>query len=560
MSLDKETSRGSNGQLASNLLLHSRRRVTPQAHELREDLYCIRGLNICNTQLIRTTGGIVIVDTGRSSSDGEAILEMASGIADDPIIAVIYSHSHYTLGTGPILNAYPNIPVIAHHKVHENISRSMVGERRFMTRRGRMESARFLPDRGPDADSTGSRIYNPGTMSYVRPTVEITASVETMEIGGVPFTIHTEYPFDTDDTIFIWLPDREAILHNHFSDNFPNVYPIQGGRYRDPIPWLEGIDHMRRYQPKYLLSTHGAPSIGKDSCMERLTSIRDALQFVHDQTIRGMNQNMEPNELINFVSLPDSLQNSPYLQETYGDVANHVRGIYAGLVGWYDGSAASIYPPSPDEEAAYLVRDLGGIDNAIEKLEAAINREEYRWAAQLGRKLFRYAPENDRIRTHYATALRYFGHHTTAWTVRNYYISQARIVDGQLTPEEPDRTVDDAMALLTTPGTFVRALGYRVDPSQLPDQPTALQIEFSDMGFTCWLVLRNGIAEYRESLNSHEIGGNGHAPSMYSIHCARAAWINAADSLEPFSRIADQEGVMCKPSREAVRDLLAVFD
>lgn len=560
MSLDNKTTLGARGQIASQTLMHSRRLVEPQAQKVREDLYCIRGLNICNTQVVCTPEGIVIVDTGRSSADGEAILEMVAGITDDPIIAVIYSHSHYTMGTAPILSAYPDIPIVAHHKVHENITRSIAGERRFMTRRARMESARFLPEHGPDADSTGSRIHSPGTMSYVKPTVEIVEDVETIAIGGVEFTIHTTYPFDTDDTIFIWLPDRRAILHNHFSDNFPNVYPIQGGRYRDPIPWLDGLDRMRQYQPQYLLSTHGAPSTGADTCSERLTYVRDALQFVHDQTIRGMNQHMEPNELVDFVSLPDSLRESLFLHETYGDVANHVRGIYAGLAGWYDGSADSIYPPSPDEEAACLVRDLGGIENAISKLESAIERDEYRWAARLGRLLFRYAPYNGTIQTNYAHVLRYFGYHTTAWTVRNYYLSQARIVDGQFTPEEPSRTVDTSMALLTNPGTFVRALGYRVNPSRLPDQATTLQIEFGDIGFTCWLVLRNGIAEYRESPDPKEIDENSDASDLYTIRCTRSTWIDASDCSEPFSRIADNNEVVCRPSREAVRTLLTVFD
>jgi alkyl sulfatase BDS1-like metallo-beta-lactamase superfamily hydrolase len=560
MSLDAQSVTGPNGQIASELLLRTRKKIEPQARNVRDDLYCLMGLNICNTHLVLTPGGFVVVDTGRSSADGEAIIEMAATISEAPIIAVIYTHSHYTLGTGPILEKYPDIPIIAHHRVHENTTRAIAGERRFMARRARMESARRLPESGPDADSTGSRIYSPGAMSYVRPTVEIHEEVRTIELGGVPFTIHTTYPFDTDDTIFIWLPDRGAILHNHFSDNFPNVYPIQGGRYRDPLPWLAGLDRMRRYRPEHLLSTNGAPSSGRETCMERLTVIQDALQFVHDQTIRGMNRHLEPEAIVESTVLPPGLRESHHLYQTYGIVENHVRGIYSGLAGWFDGAAASIYPPTPDEEAAWVIRDMGGPEAAITRLQAAVDRGEYRWATRLGRWLYRLLPDDETVRTLYAGALRHFGQHTTGWTIRSYYLTEARLVEGSLIEDEPDRTVDTAMALLTAPGTFIRALGYRIDPSRFPAQTSVLEIRFSDSGFSGRLILRNGVAEYVGPEAAEMVATSASSAATFGISCPRAVFIEAVDSRLPFASLVRHPEVTCSPSAAAVEALLAVFD
>lgn len=560
MSLDQRTGRGPKDQIASKTLLDNREHILPQAVALRDDLYCLRGINICNTQLVSTPKGFVVVDTGRSSADGEAILQLAAEISGDPIIAVIYTHSHYTLGTGPIMDKYPDIPIIAHHKVHENISDAISADRRFMSHRARMESARYLPSEGPDADFPGSKIFTPGTMSYVRPTWEINNDEETIELGGVPFTIHTTYPFDTDDTILIWLSDRDAILHNHFADNFPNVYPIQGGRYRDPLPWLAGIDRMRLYDPEYVLSTHGAPSSGKTTCRRRLTEMRDALQFVHDQTIRGMNKHLLPDELVDFVTLPNQLAESPHLRQTYGIAANHVRGVYGGRAGWFDGDATSIYPPSPDDRAHYLVRDLGGRDAAVAKLRSAIEASEYRWASELGRSFYRAYPDDPEVCSLYAEVLRCFGHHTTAWTIRNYYLSQARIVEGRLIREDPERSVDDTIALMTAPGTFVRAMAYRVDPSRMPETPAILDVRFAGVEFACRLVLRNGIAEYIENPSKTPDSIDMKQYAVHSITCSRTQWISYADSLKPFSGIVEETEVTCSPSADAVRALLDVFD
>lgn len=294
--------------------------------------------------------------------------------------------------------------------------------------------------------------------------------------------------------------------------------------------------------------------------MERLTVIRDALQFVHDQTIRGMNRHMEPDAIVDFVSLPPSLRESPYLYQTYGIVVNHVRGIYSGLAGWFDGRAASIYPPSPDEEAAYLIRDMGGFDKAISRLEAAVDRREYRWAARLGRWLYRYRPDDETVRSLYAGVLRYFGQHTTAWTIRNYYLTEARLVEGKLTDEEPERTVDTAMALLAAPGTFIRALGYRVNPSRLTGQTTVLEIRFTESNFTGRLILRNGIAEYVGPENAESLHTMTSPASKLGINCPRAVFIEAVDSRLPFSPIAARNDVTCSPSRQAVEALLTVFD
>ena len=552
MSLDHETMQGPRGQVASRTLMENRRRLEPEAIPITHTLFCVVGVNICNTQLVLTPEGVVVVDTGRSSADGEAILEIVDSVSDKPVIAVIYSHSLYTFGTTVILDRYPGIPVIAHHRVHGNITRSATGVRRFMTRRGRMESARYLPASGPDADAIDRRIETPGSMGYVRPTIELTDAVTTMTLGGASFTFHTTYTFDTDDTLLIWYEDQRAIMHNHFSDNFPNVYPIQGGPYRDPLPWLDGIDRMRDYRPHHLLSTHGVPTSGVDACMERLTLMRDALQFVHDQTIRGMNRHLEPEAIVDFVQLPEALRVAPELTQTYGIVANHVRGVYAGLAGRFDGSAASIYAPPPQEEAACLIRDLGGVEAAATAVRTAISRGEHRWAVHLARRLYRHTPDAPGVRSLYASLLRHFGRHTTAWTIRNYYLSEARIVEGNLRTDEPERTIDVEMALLTEAGTFVRSLGYRANPDTFPDTPVTCRVEFVDTQFECTIILRNGVMEYRDAPDR--------CGCDYAIRCARRTWIEAADSIKPFALIVDRDGVDCLPSREALRALLAAFD
>ena len=61
---------------------------------------------------------------------------------------------------------------------------------------------------------------------------------------------------------------------------------------------------------------------------------RDAIQFVHDQTVRLMNKGLAPREIAARVKLPPHLATHPYLIEYYGTVEWSGTGCHdsAGLL------------------------------------------------------------------------------------------------------------------------------------------------------------------------------------------------------------------------------------
>ena len=96
--------------------------------------------------------------------------------------------------------------------------------------------------------------------------------------------------------------------------------------------------------------------------MDILTAYRDGIQFVHDQTIRGMNLGMTPDELVEAVVLPPHLRDHPYLIEYYGTVEWCVRAIFEGYLGWWDGNVAKLMPAPLQERAENMARLAGGRD------------------------------------------------------------------------------------------------------------------------------------------------------------------------------------------------------
>jgi len=120
--------------------------------------------------------------------------------------------------------------------------------------------------------------------------------------------------------------------------------------------------------PELLLPSHGEPIRGKTKIRQTLLKYRDAIQYVHDQTVLGMNQNKDVYTLMNEIKLPEQLD----LPESYGLISWSVRGIYEGYVGWFDGRPASMYAESPTQVLGQLVTIAGGASVIVEATKPLI--------------------------------------------------------------------------------------------------------------------------------------------------------------------------------------------
>ena len=97
---------------------------------------------------------------------------------------------------------------------------------------------------------------------------------------------------------------------------FPNCYTIRGTPYRDVVSWYRSIDRIREYDPEYMVPSHGNPVLGQKNTDYVMTSSRDMIQYVHDQTVRLMNKGYTPDELAETIQLPSHLDSiEPYARQ-----------------------------------------------------------------------------------------------------------------------------------------------------------------------------------------------------------------------------------------------------
>ncbi|EQA37340.1 metallo-beta-lactamase domain protein [Leptospira inadai serovar Lyme str. 10] len=472
-------------------------------YKVAEGIYSAVGFGIANSILIVGKDGLIIVDTLEDLKSGEEVLAEFRKISDLPIKAIVYTHSHpdHIFGS-PAFAISGNPEVFAHETLKTNIERlasetvPIIG-----SRSARMYGNYLTKEEVVNVGIGPYQGYNSSTkIDYLPPTKTFQEKLS-VTIAGVPLElIHA--PGETDDQIYVWIPDRKALLvGDNFYKSFPNLYTIRGTWFRSLKKWYRSLDIARALRPEYLVPSHGRPLNGSSGISGILTDYRDAIQFVHDQSLRGINRGFNPDDLVEYVKLPKHLASSPYLQEVYGKVSWSVRSMFNGNLGWFTGDSADLQPLSRNEQAK-LVSDLaGGEEKLLAFAESKLEQKKYQSALQLTGYVLRINPGNKKAKEIRIRSLREFGLKENNANARHYYLTEAsEIRDGfvakfQVKPNPP--------LLRRYPlSIFFDNLAINLDPVASAKIDGKVSFKFKDTGEEFTIHLRKGIAEITPKLAS----------------------------------------------------------
>ena len=412
--------------------------IRSEFYEIRGGVWCFVGNGLSNQTFIDAPEGIIAVDTGESIEEMRAALHRLREITDAPIAAVIYTHFHYVEGTKAILeegNHATPLPIYGHEKIAFNKARTL-GEISPAYSRGLVEQfAIVMPMEGPDATvnvGLGFFYKNPAHAPFTPghiPVTEELGEAGSLTIAGLP--VQYKYsPSDSDDSINFYFPTIGTCIHNSVWPVLFNVFAIRGEEYRDPRVLIPGIDNIIKWSPEYLVATHGPALVGKDNIREKATRYRDSIQFLWDQTVRGINKGWTADEVAARVVLP-SLYDVDYLtSERYGVGEHHVRQIFMGLRGWFDGNEEKLFPDAPESRYPKLIAGFGGRDIVRGQIADALAANDVRWATEMATWLVRSEGATSDDRGLLASCLRVIAERTPAANIRNWAITRARHLDG----------------------------------------------------------------------------------------------------------------------------------
>lgn len=465
--------------------------------KVTDGVFVAVGFGLANAVLLVGDDGVVIVDTMESAEAALPVKKAFSKITTKPVRGIIYTHFHSDHTGGAAVMAGNDDPEVYSHESTEYYLNRIANITRETTyRRAMRQFGSLLPEGGLVNCGIGPEFrFNEGsTIATLAPTRTFGPAPLEMEIAGIKLIL-VHAPGETPDQIFIWLPQKRVLLPaDNFYKSFPNLYAIRGTAYRDVTRWVESLDAMRNLNAEFLVPHHTRPITGADNIFTTLTNYRDAIQFVHDQTIRLMNRGLTPLEIVEQVKLPSHLAREPYLHEYYGTVPWSIRAIFDGYLGWFGGNATDLFPLSPDEKAKRFVDLAGSEQKLISHARKAVAEKDYQWALELTDQLVRINPESQEIRRLKAVALRSLGEKQTASTARNYYLTQSLEVENKLHIGMMKIKDREILQMITLEGIF-EGMAVNLDPEKSADVNMIAGFRFPDTGEAYTVHVRHGVAE-----------------------------------------------------------------
>jgi len=251
---------------------------------------------------------------------------------------------------------------------------------------------------------------------------------------------------------------------------------------------------MRALQPEFLVPSHTRPLKGAKKIYATLTNYRDAIQFVHDQTIRLMNQGLTPDEIVERVKLPAHLARLPYLHEYYGTVEWSIRAVYNGYLGWFDGNATNLFPLPLRERAKRFAGLAGGTDALLARAREAVAKNDHQWTLELTDQLLILNPDLKEARDLRASALSSLGQKQINANARNYYLTQALETQKKLEIGTRKVTEKDLVHKIPLKAIF-NSMAVNLNPAESSDTNTIVGFRFPDTNEEFMVHVRRGVAE-----------------------------------------------------------------
>ena len=537
------------------------KRLVEQLYEVRPGVWCMVGNGLSNQTFVEGPDGLIAIDTGESVEEMAAAVAAVREHTDAEIVAVIYTHFHYCNGTTAIVEAGADVPIWGHVGIEDNLGRvaSEVGP---VAGRGLVHQfGMMLPAEGPDGLVGGGlgRFYkNPahgrGTPGHLPANQLIDAPV-TAQIAGLTVEM-TPAPSDADDNINIFFPELGLCVNNLVWPALFNIFAIRGEEYRDPRVLLVGFDEILSFDAEHLVCAHGPPMSGADEIRAGVTDARDAIQYLWDQTVRGINRGLTVGELVAQVQLPARFERTYLTQQHYGLVEHHVRQIHAGLRGWFDGLESELLPLPTIERTARLIEGFGGRDVVLSQAQAALAGDDLRWALELATWLVRSETADDGRadggsdieRKVLADVLRAIGARTTSANVRNWCLTRALELCGDIDLSRfRGFRASRGVVANSDPARFVHGLKVWLDP----DRAAGLHehIAFVLDGERTGLMLRDGVAIPTDGTDAAHV-----------VTASLASWAEVVTGAMTLGEAIEGEHFSVSGDAGAVRAALACFD
>ncbi|MBX9643195.1 MAG: MBL fold metallo-hydrolase [Novosphingobium sp.] len=458
--------------------------------KVSDGVWQVRGFDVSNMTLVQGKTGWIVIDPLTSRETAAAGLELANQqLGTRPVVAVIYSHSHgdhYGGVRGIVSEADVQAGKVAilapDHFMKETASENVMAGAAMGRRAGYQFGTALQP--GPQGQmGSGIGMGLPaGESTLIAPSDTITKTGETRDVDGVALEFQIVSGSEAPSELNVYVAAPKVFLSAEMSTcSFHNILTPRGAKVRDTHAWAGFLDEaLRLYgnRSDVVISSHCWPRFGQGEVASMLASQRDNYRYLHDQSVRRMNQGATQTEIAESVVQPPELAKEWYNRGYYGTYSHNSKAIYQWYLGWYDANPANLQPWPPQDRAKKYVAAMGGEAKVIALAKKAMAAGDYRWSSDLLNQTVFANPASQQARALLADSYEQQGYQAESAIWRNQFLSAARDLRLGFKPSALSSQGQDMIAAVPTQ-LLLDTVATRYDPARMT-APLAINIQITD--------------------------------------------------------------------------------
>jgi len=308
---------------------------------------------ISNAYVVTTGDGDVVINSG-TEQQGTRIREKFEELLGRrlDIRKLIFTQNHTDHIGGWRAFADPQTDIVA-----QQMTRQLVGERKMLTNFFTRRYANVIASLMTGANK---QVGTPEILPE-----NLTSFDEDLSFvqGSRQFLLKRLWAGETLDSIAIWLPEERTVFTGNWAGAIhgalPNFYTARGDRQRSVPGWLTQCQDIVAQEPQLLITGHEQPIEGKAQIRSDLMKVHDAVRYLHDETVKGMDAGKTLPDMMQQITLPD------HLTPRDGRCPAHwiVRAVYEEYAGWFRHERTSELYPTP-QSAIWpdVVAAMGGAE------------------------------------------------------------------------------------------------------------------------------------------------------------------------------------------------------
>ena len=459
-------------------------------YKVADGVWQVRGFDVSNMTVIQGRTGWIVIDPLTNRETAAAALELVNQqLGARPVVAVIYSHSHadHFGGVRGIVTEADvtagKVAIIAPARFMEETASENVMAGVAMGRRANYQFGTGLSPgaQGQMGSGIGMGVAG-GEITLIAPTDTISKTGEMRTVDGVPLEFQMVSGSEAPSELNVYVAGPKVFLSAEMSTcSLHNILTPRGAKVRDTHAWAGYLDEaLQLYggRSDVVISSHCWPRFGQAEVASMLASQRDNYRYLHDQTVRRMNQGETMVEIAEDLVQPPELSGQWFNHGYYGTYSHNSKAVYQFYLGWYDAVPANLNPWPPAVRARKYVEAMGGQAKVITMAKKAMAAGDFRWSSDLLNQLVFADPANQQARALLADSYEQQGYQAESGIWRNQFLSAAKDLRSGYKPSGSSTQSQDMVAAVPT-RLLMDSMATRFDPAKLA-APVSINIELTD--------------------------------------------------------------------------------